>query len=154
VNVYFIVSSLARIGQQELMFRYDPKVKENVAQAKAVDRAGEKKPDKKPIDVKEVKPGPKTAGPSRRPGPRGRGRDEAAKASADGQADRRPAARQEEARSGDGSQATTTNGSKSPETTGPSGGAKSGDGSRADWTKAPRRKPHQRSQSKRTRKSR
>src|SRR5437763_8404995 len=53
VNIYFIVSSLARIGQQELMFRYDPQVKSHAPTEKSVDRAG----GKKPIDVKEVKPG-------------------------------------------------------------------------------------------------
>jgi YidC/Oxa1 family membrane protein insertase len=155
VNVYFIVSSLARIGQQELMFRYDPKVKEHAAQAKTVDRADDKKPDKKPIDVKEVKPGAKAGGPPRRPGPRGRGRDVPTKTSDDGQADRKPPARQQGAGSGDGSRSTTPNGSKSPETTRPSSGAaNSGDGSRTEWSKAPRQKPHPRSQSKRSRKSR
>jgi YidC/Oxa1 family membrane protein insertase len=178
VNIYFIVSSLARIGQQELMFRYDPQVREHSAKQKTVDSAREKRP----IDVKEVKPGP--SGKEARQAAR---RDTAGKSGGDGQGDGRQSGRQSDrrqrAQAGDGSpsirsnaiEAETTNGSKSPDggpkspdgtrSSGggrspasggrkPSGGAKSPDGSRADWSKAPRQKPHPRSQSKRTRKSR
>ncbi len=179
VNIYFIVSSLARIGQQELMFRYDPQVRSHAPKEKPVDRAG----GKKPIDVKEVKP---TEG-SKKPGGRGGGaprrdRDTAAKADGngdrDGQANRPQGGRQQPAGAGNGSnrskaiEAEATNGSESPDgaskapdgTRSPGGakspgggrspgGAKAPDGSRADWSKAPRQKPH-RSQSKRTRKSR
>jgi YidC/Oxa1 family membrane protein insertase len=181
VNIYFIVSSLARIGQQELMFRYDPQVRSHAAKEKPVDRAA----GKKPIDVKEVKP---TEGPKKPGGPGGRGqrrdRDSAAKADGDGQADRQQSGRQQRAEAGNGSnrskaiEAKATNGSESPDGASKSpdgtrspggaksaggakspgggrspGGARAPDGSKADWSKAPRQKPH-RSQSKRTRKSR
>src|SRR5437016_1484800 len=175
VNIYFIVSSLARIGQQELMFRYDPKVKDHAASQKSVDRAR----DKGPIDVKEVKPGSDSA---KKPGGQTARRESAAKGGGDGQADGRRTRRDQRARSGDGSQsvpakaieAKATNGSKSadgsakppdgarpgggksPASSGgksPGGAQKAPDGSRADWSKAPRQKPHSRSQSKRSRKS-
>src|SRR5437660_2626185 len=129
VNIYFIVSSLARIGQQELMFRYDPEVKEHAAREKPIDRAR----DKGPIDVKEVKPdnAPSEPGvPTSRLGSfLQRLREAAAPAAVDGQADRqranqRPdqrANRQQRPRSGDGSKSTPskaieakgTNGSES-----------------------------------------
>jgi YidC/Oxa1 family membrane protein insertase len=183
VNIYFIVSSLARIGQQELMFRYDPQVKSHAPTEKSVDRAGAKKP----IDVKEVKPG--TPSNSKKSGGQASRRDASAKADGDGQADRQRAGRQQrsrspqqqkaiEAKATNGSEAadgtSTTDGAKSADGTskrpdgtrspggGKSptsgggrspGGAKAPDGSRAEWSKAPRQKPH-RSQSKRTRKSR
>jgi YidC/Oxa1 family membrane protein insertase len=187
VNIYFIVSSLARIGQQDLMFRYDPKVKENVPKEKPVDRAR----DKGPIDVKEVKPGSASGKPGAQPSRLGsflqRLREPSATAGDDGQADRQRADqradRQQRSRSGDGSRsvppkaidAKATNGSESRDGTSRSpdgtrspggrkppasgggkspGGAKAPDGTRADWSKAPRQKPHPRSQSKRTRKSR
>jgi YidC/Oxa1 family membrane protein insertase len=192
VNIYFIVSSLARIGQQELMFRYDPKVKEHVAKEKSVDRAR----DKPPIDVKEVKSDTPSREPGAQPSRLGlflqRLREPQATADGDGQADRQRAnnqqanrqqANRQRSRSGDGSQSRppkeietkATNGSESGDgrprspdgTRSPSGrkppasggdkspgGAKSPDGTRADWSKAPRQKPHPRSQSKRTRKSR
>jgi hypothetical protein len=183
VNVYFIVSSLARIGQQELMFRYDPQVRSHAPKEKPVDRAG----DKKAIDVKEVKP----STPSRKAGGQAARRDTSAKADGDGQADRQRSGRQQRSRStqakaieakatngsesadgtakapdgaskaGDGAADATKSpdGRKSPDgTRSPGGGrspggAKAPDGSRGDWSKAPRQKPH-RSQSKRTRKSR
>jgi hypothetical protein len=184
VNIYFIVSSLARIGQQELMFRYDPQVRSHAPKEKPVDRAG----GKKPIDVKEVKP----EGGSKKPGGPGGGaprrdRNAAAKAEGDGQAGRQQAGRQQRARAGDGSnserskaiEAKATNGSESPDgASKPSDGApKSSDGTRSpggakspgggrspggakapDGSKADWSKaPRQkphRSQSKRTRKSR
>jgi YidC/Oxa1 family membrane protein insertase len=183
VNIYFIVSSLARIGQQELMFRYDPQVRSHAPKEKPVDRAG----DKKAIDVKEVKP----STPSRKAGGQAARRDTSAKADGDGQADRQRSGRQQRSRStqakaieakatngsesadgtakapdgaskaGDGAADATKSpdGRKSPDgTRSPGGGrspggAKAPDGSRGDWSKAPRQKPH-RSQSKRTRKSR
>jgi YidC/Oxa1 family membrane protein insertase len=173
VNIYFIVSSLARIGQQELMFRYDPQVRSHAAKEKPVDRAAEKKP----IDVKEVKPGPS----SRKPPGQAARRDTSAKGDGDGQADRQRAGRQQRSRStqakaieakatngsesGDGTSnaadgaskgadgAKSPDGTRSPGGGRSPGGAKAPDGSKADWSKAPRQKPH-RSQSKRTRKSR
>lgn len=48
VNIYFIVSNLFRIAQQELMFRFDPVVK-------AMSAGG-------PIEARELKRGPATAG--------------------------------------------------------------------------------------------
>jgi hypothetical protein len=183
VNIYFIVSSLARIGQQELMFRYDPQVRSHAPQEKSVDRAR----DKGPIEVKEVKPGTS----ARKPGSPAQRRGSSDKAGGDGQP-----RRDQRDRSGDRSQSNgrskaieskATNGSKSSDDDGaskasdgatstsdgdgapksperapkPSGGTpkspdgrKSGDGSRADWSKAPRQKPHQRSQSRRSRRSR
>jgi YidC/Oxa1 family membrane protein insertase len=184
VNIYFIVSSLARIGQQELMFRYDPQVRSHAPKEKPVDRAG----GKKPIDVKEVKP----EGGSKKPGGPGGGaprrdRNAAAKADGDGQAGRQQAGRQQRARAGDGSnserskaiEAKATNGSESPDGASkpPDGSPKSSDGTRSpggakspgggrspggakapDGSKADWSKaPRQkphRSQSKRTRKSR
>ncbi|HWC40020.1 MAG TPA: YidC/Oxa1 family membrane protein insertase [Acidimicrobiales bacterium] len=180
VNIYFIVSSLARIGQQELMFRYDPQVREHAAKEKPIDRAREKRP----IDVKEVKPGSSSKKPS---GQAGR-RDAGAKTGGDGKGDARRGGRQQRARAGDGSpavqsnaiEAGATNGSESADGAksedgakagdgtrsragrrpsgsggrGSGGGAKSADGSRADWSKAPRQKPSSRSQSKRARRSR
>jgi hypothetical protein len=88
VNIYFIISSLARIGQQELMFRYDPQVRSHAAIEKPVDRAS----GKKPIDVKEVKPG----APTKKPGGQAPRRDTSAKADGDGdrQADRQRSGRQ------------------------------------------------------------
>ena len=181
VNIYFIVSSLARIGQQELMFRYDPQVKSHAPTEKPVDRAG----GKKPIDVKEVKPGTS----SKRPSGQGPRREAPPKADGDGQADRQRGGRQQrsrstqqqkaiEAKATNGSEAadrtSKADGAKAPDGTTKSpdgtrspgsgksptsgggrspGGAKAPDGSRAEWSKAPRQKPH-RSQSKRTRKSR
>jgi YidC/Oxa1 family membrane protein insertase len=184
VNIYFIVSSLARIGQQELMFRYDPQVREHVPKEKPVDRAG----GKKPIDVKEVKP----EGESKKPGGPGGGtprrdRNAAAKADGDGQAGRQQTGRRQRAGARDGSdserskaiEAKSTNGSESPDGASktPDGGPRSSDGTRSpggakspgggrspggakapDGSKADWSKaPRQkphRSQSKRTRKSR
>jgi YidC/Oxa1 family membrane protein insertase len=184
VNVYFIVSSLARIGQQELMFRYDPKVREHAVKEKPVDRAREKRP----IDVKEVKKEVKPDSATRKPGGQAARRDASAKAGGDGKGDARQGGRQQRARAGDGSppsrsnaiEAGATNGSESADGAktkddataadgtrspaggrspssggrGSSGGARSADGSRADWSKAPRQKPRSRSQSKRARRSR
>ncbi|MGH9069575.1 MAG: membrane protein insertase YidC [Acidimicrobiales bacterium] len=42
VNVYFLVSSLFRIGQQELMYRYDPQVKGHADAVKQANKAGER----------------------------------------------------------------------------------------------------------------
>lgn len=36
VNIYFLVSSVFRIGQQELMYRYDPQLKAHAVKAKAI----------------------------------------------------------------------------------------------------------------------
>lgn len=43
VNIYFIVSSLFRIGQQELMFRYDPVIKDMSAGGEVVAKSKEVK---------------------------------------------------------------------------------------------------------------
>jgi YidC/Oxa1 family membrane protein insertase len=206
VNIYFIISSLARIGQQELMFRYDPQVREHAPKEKPVDRAK----DKGAIDVKEVKPGTPSNEPGAQPSRFGgflqRLREASSATGTDGQADRQRASqpsnrqrasqsnnrqranqrtdRQQQPRSGDrpksmpakAVEAGATNGSssadgdaESPEGTKTPGGGKSpasgggksprgsqkpSGGSRADWSKAPRQKPHSRSQSKRARKSR
>jgi YidC/Oxa1 family membrane protein insertase len=133
VNIYFIVSSLARIGQQELMFRYDPQVRSHAAKEKPVDRAG----GKGPIDVKEVKPG---TPPKGKPGGQPPRRDSSAKADGDGQADRQRNGRQRRTGSGDGSRSTqpnaieakATNGSESAD-----GASKAGDGDSDGTKKSP-----------------
>ena len=52
VNVYFLVSALFRIAQQEAMYRYDPHVSKHVAEAKAKGAI-----DAKAKEVGEGKPG-------------------------------------------------------------------------------------------------
>ncbi|MDQ2754425.1 MAG: membrane protein insertase YidC, partial [Actinomycetota bacterium] len=61
VNVYFLVSSLFRVAQQELMYRYDPQVKHHAAAVKEEARTSEKGVVKSgPADVS--KSGAKPAG--------------------------------------------------------------------------------------------
>jgi len=53
VNVYFIVSSLFRIGQQEVMYRRDPHIQASLAKLQA-----RHKTDPKVVEAKEVKKNP------------------------------------------------------------------------------------------------
>lgn len=54
VNVYFIVSSLFRIGQQEFMYRRDPHIRESLAQMRARGKA-----ETKVVDTKATEARPK-----------------------------------------------------------------------------------------------
>jgi len=58
VNVYFIVSSLFRIGQQEVMYRRDPHIQASLAKLQA-----RHKTDPKVVEAKEVKKNPPPSAP-------------------------------------------------------------------------------------------
>ncbi len=68
VNVYFIVSSLFRIGQQEVMYRRDPHIQASLAKLQA-----RHKSDPKVVEAKEVKktPPPTTSKNARNTPPKG-----------------------------------------------------------------------------------
>ena len=59
VNIYFIVSSLFRIGQQEFMYRRDPHIRESLAQMHA-----RMKSDAKVVDTKATETRPKGLSPA------------------------------------------------------------------------------------------
>jgi YidC/Oxa1 family membrane protein insertase len=58
VNVYFIVSSLFRIGQQEFMYRHDPQLRESIQKLRE-----RTKNDPKVIAARAVAAAPKSGGP-------------------------------------------------------------------------------------------